>query len=408
MFTQTRDANFNKPLTYMNIEDILPGDNDDILIGKDPQFEKAKKNFQEKMKDGIIKTFRGRESIKANQEDFKSKVLQIKDFQKQANSILKYDENALQDQEPEKEFSPMFKYTKLFLMLAIAAMAVMYILVANFKKIGTEKSQQVSIRKLNEISYDVSNNNSGIQGLFPVHLFTAFNKNEVLDRMGCLINQDQDLCNQFEERKCQDYDMKTKPYDLCMLRVYQESNRTLFRFCQAHYSDDNQIWTDTDKSNAKFIEDKHECLLNAGKSRGKDYCDEINNFKKQSKDDLYRCYAENKVNKREYADEKCNFQRPKTSYNVTVREDYLACMTKMDNNVTGFEECKVKKFWQNDGTKIERCKVLFDAQSEWDEPTQEAIGLFVKFLLDEDTNSRSDDAIDTLKEKIGETEPDDI
>ena len=65
----------------------------------------------------------------------------MSDFKKQANSIMKYDETALKDQEPEREFSPMMKAGKLIIILAIAVLVVIYIVVANYKKIGTEKSQ---------------------------------------------------------------------------------------------------------------------------------------------------------------------------------------------------------------------------------------------------------------------------
>ena len=54
---------------------------------------------------------------------------------------MKYDEKALKSQEPERDFSPTLGYVKLLLMAVIGVLAIIYVLVANFSKIGTEKSQ---------------------------------------------------------------------------------------------------------------------------------------------------------------------------------------------------------------------------------------------------------------------------
>lgn len=54
---------------------------------------------------------------------------------------MKYDDKALEAQEPEKEFSPVFGYVKLAIMGIIGILAAIYIVVANFSKIGSEKSQ---------------------------------------------------------------------------------------------------------------------------------------------------------------------------------------------------------------------------------------------------------------------------
>jgi hypothetical protein len=74
------------------------------------------------------------------------------------------------------------------IMLTVGVLAAIYIVVANFSKIGSEKSQAVSILKYNHLTYNVANEVGGIGTLFPLHMFTMFNKNEVLDRMGCLVN----------------------------------------------------------------------------------------------------------------------------------------------------------------------------------------------------------------------------
>jgi hypothetical protein len=73
-------------------------------------------------------------------------------------------------------------------MAIIGFFAIVYVLVANFSKIGTEKSQTVSILKYNDLTYYVGDDVSGIASLFPLHMFSTFNKQQVIDRMECLVN----------------------------------------------------------------------------------------------------------------------------------------------------------------------------------------------------------------------------
>ena len=130
---------------------------------------------------------------------------------------MKYDDKALEAQEPERDFSKTAGRLKTMLFAVIGILVIIYILVANFEKIGTLKSQQVSILKYNDLSYNVGDEVGSIHNLFPIHFFTLFNKNEVLDRMGCLVNQNTTLCNKYEERKCEVYGLKSREYITCML-----------------------------------------------------------------------------------------------------------------------------------------------------------------------------------------------
>jgi len=50
---------------------------------------------------------------------------------------MKYDDQALEKQEPERDFSPLFKNLKLLFIAIGAIIAIIYILAANFSKIGT-------------------------------------------------------------------------------------------------------------------------------------------------------------------------------------------------------------------------------------------------------------------------------
>jgi hypothetical protein len=76
-----------------------------------------------------------------SKEALKEKAMQINYFQGQAQKIMKYDGKALEAQEPERDFSPTFGYIKLAVLAVIGVLAIIYVLVANFSKIGTEKSQ---------------------------------------------------------------------------------------------------------------------------------------------------------------------------------------------------------------------------------------------------------------------------
>lgn len=78
----------------------------------------------------------------------------------------------------------------------IVATVVIYTLTTNLSKIGTEKSQEVTILKYTELMYDITG--SSLYKLLPLHFFTSFNKNEVIRRMECLVNENKDACNAYE------------------------------------------------------------------------------------------------------------------------------------------------------------------------------------------------------------------
>lgn len=167
-------------------------------------------------------------------------------------------------------------YVKLAVLLVVGVLACIYIVYANFSKIGSEKSQQVSILKYNDLSYMIGNDDGGIQNLFPLHFFTTFNRQEVLDRMNCLINDNTELCIKYEERKCEVYGLKSSSYDTCMLIQYEIAEKDLRSFCNSHYNTSNGLWTKAEYTSNSFFVAKHECLKNAGVKRGVEYCDDKN------------------------------------------------------------------------------------------------------------------------------------
>lgn len=65
---------------------------------------------------------------------------EAKKFYDKANQMMKYNEDDLREQEPEKKFSKAPSYAKNFILFAVFVLVVLYVIVANFSKIGTEKS----------------------------------------------------------------------------------------------------------------------------------------------------------------------------------------------------------------------------------------------------------------------------
>ena len=273
-----------------------------------------------------------------SKEAFKEKANEINYFQGQAQKIMKYDAGALQAQEPERDFSPTLGYVKLLLLAIIGVLAIIYILVANFSKIGSEKSQQVSILKYNDLTYNVSDSVGGITNLFPLHMFTTLNKQEVVDRMECIVSENVDMCNKYKERQCEVYGLKDQKYDTCMLIQYEKAGMDLRSFCNNHYNTSNGLWTRTEYTSNAFYVAKHECLMTAGIKRGVEYCIDQNVLNPAlTKKDLYHCYGDYKVSNQTYAFDKCDYLYPKNSTTQSVRTNFMTCMKNMTVKVEAKE-----------------------------------------------------------------------
>jgi hypothetical protein len=125
-----------------------------------------------------------------------------------------------------------------------------------------------------------------------------------------------------------------------MLIQYEKAGMDLRSFCNNHYNTTNGLWTKQETTSPSFYVAKHECLLNAGVKRGKEYCDDQNVINiKYTQKELYKCYADNKVANSTYADDKCNYFDPKNSTNATVRATYVQCMSNMTVAVSGNDLC---------------------------------------------------------------------
>jgi hypothetical protein len=110
--------------------------------------------------------------------------------------------------------------------------------------------------------------------------------------MGCLVSNNTDLCNKYQERKCEVHGLKEQEYDFCMLVQYERAGMNLRAFCNKKYNLTNKLWSKAEIASPLFYIQKHECLLNAGVKRGKEYCDDQNVLLTvNTKLDLYKCYA---------------------------------------------------------------------------------------------------------------------
>jgi hypothetical protein len=146
------------------------------------------------------------------------------------------------------------------------------------------------------------------------------------------------MCNKFEERSCEIYGIKDQKYDTCMLLQYERAGMDLRAFCTKHYNTSNGIWTKAEYTSSSFYVAKHDCLMNAGVKRGKEYCEDqmIINLALTRKD-LYQCYADYKVSNATYAEEKCNYTYPKESPDQSVRKQYMDCVKGMKVKVENID-----------------------------------------------------------------------
>ena len=156
--------------------------------------------------------------------------------------MLKQSPGILKNQEPERVTKPYWGYFKQVVYTAIIITVIVYIVRTNLSKIGSEKSQEVSILKHTELDYNITD--GMLYDLMPLHFFTTFNKAEVIKRMECLVNNKKLECNFYEERKCEVLGIKSPGYDECMLAEYDKMGFDLESFCLKHYDASSyKVWT---------------------------------------------------------------------------------------------------------------------------------------------------------------------
>ena len=78
-------------------------------------------------------------------------------------------------------------------MFAIGVSSFFFIVISNFNKLGTLKTQSLKLLKETSFEYEMT------RTTLPVHFFTEFTKFEVTNRMECLLNKVPQPCMQFCE-----------------------------------------------------------------------------------------------------------------------------------------------------------------------------------------------------------------
>jgi hypothetical protein len=121
--------------------------------------------------------------------------------------------------------------------------------------IGTEKTQEVTILKKNELLYNIT---GGIYTLMPLHFFTTLNKNKLIDRMECLVQGNKKQCNAYEFRKCETVGLKVPEYDECMILAYGLAGYPLRSFCDKHYDATSiAVWSKAEAVSNGYLDQKY-------------------------------------------------------------------------------------------------------------------------------------------------------
>lgn len=110
-------------------------------------------------------------------------------------------------------------------MFLIFAGVVLQILIGSLKKYGTEKIQVVSTKMNNEFFYDMED--YPLKKLFPLHWFLEINREDVVDRMECVLKNKPEFCQIYDEKKCTVYDIKSELYQDCMLRTQRKFGKDM-------------------------------------------------------------------------------------------------------------------------------------------------------------------------------------
>ena len=144
----------------------------------------------------------------------------IKFLKLAANKMFSQNENDLEREEPESSATNYFKYVRLLTTLFVGVYLFIAIVYDAFLKIGVEKIKNTSVAMKNILSYDLEKYPT--DELLPFHWFMEVNKQDVVDRMECLINEDAEMCFDMEEQVCRSkFEVKGTDYQDCMMRAYE-------------------------------------------------------------------------------------------------------------------------------------------------------------------------------------------
>ena len=121
-------------------------------------------------------------------------------------------------------------------------------------------------------------------------------RQDVVDRMECLVNKNDTFCKDYDELKCTVYDKKEDNYEYCMLRAQRVHGVEMKEFCIEHYIR-SDVYDEKEKQSVNYFESYHLCLEDSGIKRGKKYCEDVINADVyRGEQDLYDCFFRHKVN----------------------------------------------------------------------------------------------------------------
>lgn len=123
-----------------------------------------------------------------DKKEAKNAFLKAKEFAEVSSApLFTYEEGGLEKLEPEKKHSSWGTRLKMILKLVVYVVIFIKIVLESFKKLGDEKIQVLSTEMHNEYFYQMAD--YPLKKLMPLHWFVEMNREDVVDRMECTINQ---------------------------------------------------------------------------------------------------------------------------------------------------------------------------------------------------------------------------
>jgi hypothetical protein len=178
-------------------------------------------------------------------------------------------------------------YLAIMIVLLGAGVIIEYVLI-----LGTEKTQSLKYKYYTFLDY----NTTDVPRLFPMHEFAYFEKQSVIDRMKCKVDDVEEECYRIEDTRCNLYPVMSEAHEICNLNLYERLEWNTTQFCEEHYGK-LEIWTGT--LNPKFplyYDRKYACLERAGTAKGKEYCDTMMEMTDGWQiENLFNCYQVNGV-----------------------------------------------------------------------------------------------------------------
>jgi len=106
--------------------------------------------------------------------------------------MMDIDNQRLHKFEPENpDHNYCLRYLKKIVRLLLYLSLFLYIILSQSSHLGEQKSQSLSINRVQNLTYEMSSK------LLPIHALSKIKKHEVTNRMECLINEKYEPCIQY-------------------------------------------------------------------------------------------------------------------------------------------------------------------------------------------------------------------